>query len=140
VTFWELTSLSSFLLIGFWRHEAEARRGARLALMITGAGGLALLAGVLLLGHVVGSFELTQVLASGGWSRRTRCTSHLVLVLLGRSPSRRSSRSTSGCRTPWRATPVSAYLHSATMVKAGIFLLGTAVPCAGPARRSGSSW
>ena len=64
VTFWELTSLSSFLLIGFWRHDADARRGARLALMVTGAGGLALLAGVLLIGHVVGSFELSDVLAA----------------------------------------------------------------------------
>ena len=101
-TFWELTSLSSFLLIGFWRHEPEARRGARLALMVTGAGGLALLAGVLLLGHVVGSFELTQVLASGALIKahplyeRSWCW-----CCSARSPSRRSSRSTSGCRTRW---------------------------------------
>jgi multicomponent K+:H+ antiporter subunit A len=52
VVFWELTSLSSFLLIGYWRHDAEARRGARMALVVTGFGGLALLGGVLLLGRL----------------------------------------------------------------------------------------
>jgi multicomponent K+:H+ antiporter subunit A len=130
VTFWELTSLSSFLLIGFWRHQADARRGARLALMITGAGGLALLAGVLLLGHVVGSFELTQVLASGALIKaHPLYETILVLVLLGAF--------TKSAQFPFHfwlphamaaPTPVSAYLHSATMVKAGIFLLGRLFP------------
>jgi multicomponent K+:H+ antiporter subunit A len=130
VTFWELTSLSSFLLIGFWRHEAEARRGARLALMITGAGGLALLAGVLLLGQVVGSFELTQVLASGALIKaHPLYETILVLVLLGAF--------TKSAQFPFHfwlphamaaPTPVSAYLHSATMVKAGVFLLGRLFP------------
>jgi multicomponent K+:H+ antiporter subunit A len=130
VTFWELTSLSSFLLIGFWRHQADARRGARLALMITGAGGLALLAGVLLLGHVVGSFELTQVLASGAMIKaHPLYETILVLVLLGAF--------TKSAQFPFHfwlphamaaPTPVSAYLHSATMVKAGIFLLGRLFP------------
>ncbi|WP_164034386.1 proton-conducting transporter transmembrane domain-containing protein, partial [Serratia marcescens] len=63
--FWELTSLSSFLLIGFWGSRSDARKGARMALTVTGGGGLALLAGVLLLGHIAGSFELTEVLAAG---------------------------------------------------------------------------
>jgi len=130
VTFWELTSLSSFLLIGFWRHDADARRGARLALMITGAGGLALLAGVLLLGHVVGSFELTQVLAAGDKIKaHPLYETILVLVLLGAF--------TKSAQFPFHfwlphamaaPTPVSAYLHSATMVKAGIFLLGRLFP------------
>jgi multicomponent K+:H+ antiporter subunit A len=130
VTFWELTSLSSFLLIGFWRHDADARRGARLALMITGAGGLALLAGVLLLGHVVGSFELTQVLAAGDAIKaHPLYETILVLVLLGAF--------TKSAQFPFHfwlphamaaPTPVSAYLHSATMVKAGIFLLGRLFP------------
>ena len=65
VFFWELTSLFSFLLIGYWHHRADARRGARMALIVTGAGGLCLLAGVLLLGHIVGSYDLDVVLASG---------------------------------------------------------------------------
>jgi multicomponent K+:H+ antiporter subunit A len=130
VTFWELTSLSSFLLIGFWRHDADARRGARLALMITGGGGLALLAGVLLLGHVVGSFELTQVLAAGDAIKaHPLYETILVLVLLGAF--------TKSAQFPFHfwlphamaaPTPVSAYLHSATMVKAGIFLLGRLFP------------
>ena len=58
VVFWELTSLFSFLLIGYWYHRKDARRGARMAFTVTAAGGLALLAGVLLLGHIVGSYEL----------------------------------------------------------------------------------
>ena len=130
VTFWELTSLSSFLLIGFWRHDADARRGARLALMVTGAGGLALLAGVLLIGHVVGSFELSRVLAAGPVIKaHPLYETMLVLVLLGAF--------TKSAQFPFHfwlphamaaPTPVSAYLHSATMVKAGIFLLGRLFP------------
>jgi multicomponent K+:H+ antiporter subunit A len=130
VTFWELTSLSSFLLIGFWRQDGDARQGARLALMITGAGGLALLAGVLLLGQVVGSFELTQVLASGPLIQaHPLYETILALVLLGAF--------TKSAQFPFHfwlphamaaPTPVSAYLHSATMVKAGVFLLGRLYP------------
>ncbi len=63
--FWELTSLSSFLLIGFWSYRRDARQGARMALAVTGGGGLALLAGVLIIGRGVGSFELSEVLAAG---------------------------------------------------------------------------
>src|SRR5690625_3577933 len=63
--FWELTSLSSFLLIGYWHHRQDARRGARMSLIITGTGGLCLLAGMLVLGLVAGSFDLDVVLASG---------------------------------------------------------------------------
>ena len=63
--FWELTSLFSFLLIGYWHHTAAARDGARMALIITATGGLALFAGVLVLGHIVGSYELDAVLAAG---------------------------------------------------------------------------
>ena len=64
VVFWELTSLSSFLLIGYWTDRADARDGARMALAVTGAGGLALLAGALLLAHIAGSASLDVVLAS----------------------------------------------------------------------------
>lgn len=128
--FWELTSLSSFLLIGYWSHSTDARKGARMALAVTGGGGLALLAGVLLLGQIVGSYELTDVLAAGDLIR-----SHalypvvLVLVLLGAF--------TKSAQFPFHfwlphamaaPTPVSAYLHSATMVKAGVFLLARFYP------------
>ena len=130
VFFWELTSLFSFLLIGYWHHRKDARRGARMALTITGAGGLALLAGVLMLGHIVGSYELDAVLAAGERIRAHRLyTTMLVLVLLGAL--------TKSAQFPFHIwlpramaapTPVSAYLHSATMVKAGVFLLARLWP------------
>ena len=77
--FWELTSLSSFLLIGYWRQREDARRGARMALAMTGAGGLALFGGILLLGQMTGSYDLSVVLASGD----------LIRCLLYTSPSPR---------------------------------------------------
>ncbi len=128
--FWELTSISSFLLISFWGHKSEARKGARMALTITGAGGLALLAGVLLIGNVVGSYSLHDVLASGDLIREHAVYPViLVLVLLGAF--------TKSAQFPFHfwlphamaaPTPVSAYLHSATMVKAGIFLMARMYP------------
>lgn len=72
--FWELTSLTSFLLISFWNHKQDARRGARMALAVTGGGGLALLAGILIIGNIVGSFELDDVLAAGDIIKATPCT------------------------------------------------------------------
>ena len=123
--FWELTSISSFLLISFWSHKPDARKGARMALTVTGTGGLALLAGLLLLGNIVGSYDLDTVLASGDLIRaHAAYPIALILVLLGAF--------TKSAQFPFHfwlphamaaPTPVSAYLHSATMVKAGIFLL-----------------
>ncbi len=137
MVFWELTSLSSFLLIGFWGHRSDARRGARMALTVTGAGGLALLAGVLLLGNLVGSFELSEVLAAGHFLRNHELYPLvLCLILLGVF--------TKSAQFPFHfwlphamaaPTPVSAYLHSATMVKAGVFLLARLYPVL-----SGSDW
>src|SRR6218665_1017964 len=125
VLFWELTSLFSFLLIGYWYHRRDARRGARMALTATGVGGLCLLAGVLVLGHIVGSTDLDVVLAAGDKVRaHALYPVALVLVLLGAF--------TKSAQFPFHfwlphamaaPTPVSAYLHSATMVKAGVFLL-----------------
>jgi len=128
--FWELTSLSSFLLIGFWRDHAEARQGARMALAVTGGGGLALIAGMILLGQIAGSYELDEILRSGA---RIQASPHyplaLVLILLGCF--------TKSAQFPFHfwlphamaaPTPVSAYLHSATMVKAGVFLLARLWP------------
>ncbi len=130
VVFWELTSLASFLLIGFWQGRADARQGARLALTVTGLGGLALLAGVLLLGRIAGSFDLDVVLASGDLIRaHPLYTPMLLLVLLGAF--------TKSAQFPFHfwlphamaaPTPVSAYLHSATLVKAGVFLLARLHP------------
>ncbi len=128
--FWELTSISSFLLISFWWHKAEARRGARMALTVTGAGGLALLAAFLLIGQVVGSYDLQLVLASSELIvQHAWYPVILVLFLLGCF--------TKSAQFPFHfwlpnamaaPTPVSAYLHSATMVKAGIFLLARFYP------------
>lgn len=125
VVFWELTSLTSFLLIGYWHHRADARRGARMAFTVTATGGLCLLAGVVILGHIVGSYDLDKVLAA-----KALIQSHelylpaLILIALGAL--------TKSAQFPFHfwlphamaaPTPVSAYLHSATMVKAGVFLL-----------------
>ena len=128
--FWELTSLSSFLLIGYWRQREDARTGARMALAVTGAGGLALLGGVLLLGRMTGSYELTLVLASGDLIRaHPLYVPTLLLILLGIF--------TKSAQFPFHfwlphamaaPTPVSSYLHSATMVKAGVFLLARLFP------------
>ena len=130
VLFWELTSLFSFLLIGYWYQTPAAREGARMALTVTAAGGLALFAGVLVLGHIVGGYDLDLVLASGD-----RIRSHplylpaLVLIVLGAL--------TKSAQFPFHfwlphamaaPTPVSAYLHSATLVKAGVFLLARLWP------------
>ena len=133
VVFWEATSLSSFLLIGFWHYRSDARRGARMALAITGGGGLCLLGGVLILGHIVGSFELDRVLAAGDQIRaHPLYQPALHLVLLGAF--------TKSAQFPFHfwlpqamaaPTPVSAYLHSATMVKAGVFLLARMYPALG---------
>jgi multicomponent K+:H+ antiporter subunit A len=130
VVFWELTSISSFLLIGFWTHSQDARQGARMALSITGLGGLALLGGVLLIGRVTGSYELDVVLAAGDAIRASaEYPAILALVLAGIF--------TKSAQFPFHfwlpqamaaPTPVSAYLHSATMVKAGVFLLARLHP------------
>ena len=130
VMFWELTSISSFLLIGFWSRRQDARQGARMALTITAMGGLALLGGVLLLGQVVGSYDLDTVLQAGDMIRASPWyPTILVLVLLGVF--------TKSAQFPFHfwlpqamaaPTPVSAYLHSATMVKAGVFLLARLYP------------
>jgi multicomponent K+:H+ antiporter subunit A len=128
--FWELTSLFSFLLIGYWHQSAAARDGARMALTITATGGLALFAGVLVLGHIVGSYDLDAVLAAGDLIRaHPLYPVALVLVLLGAM--------TKSAQFPFHfwlpqamaaPTPVSAYLHSATLVKAGVFLMARLWP------------
>ena len=130
VVFWELTSISSFLLIGFWSHREDARDGARMALTITAGGGLALLGGVLLIGRIVGSYELGVVLASGNAIRAHALYPAALLLVLG-------GVFTKSAQFPFHfwlphamaaPTPVSAYLHSATMVKAGVFLLARLHP------------
>nr|WP_132277578.1 monovalent cation/H+ antiporter subunit A [Neorhizobium sp. JUb45] len=123
--FWELTSIFSFLLISYWHNSAAARDGARMALTITGIGGFCLLIGVLLLGNIVGSYDLDKILASGDIIRNHPLyLMALIFFLLGAL--------TKSAQFPFHfwlpnamaaPTPVSAFLHSATMVKAGVFLL-----------------
>lgn len=123
--FWELTSIFSFLLIGYWHHNQAARDGARMALIVTGFGGLCLLVGILLLGRIAGSYDVDTVIASGAIIRaHDAYLPALIFILLGAF--------TKSAQFPFHfwlphamaaPTPVSAYLHSATMVKAGIFLL-----------------
>ncbi|WBT37713.1 monovalent cation/H+ antiporter subunit A [Hyphomicrobium sp. DMF-1] len=131
--FWELTSFFSFLLIGYWHHDASARAGARTAMTVTGMGGLCLFAGVIVLGHIAGSFDLDRVLAAGDVIRgHALYVPALALILLGAL--------TKSAQFPFHfwlpramaaPTPVSAYLHSATMVKAGVFLLARLWPVLG---------
>ena len=123
--FWELTSLVSFLLIGYWYHRGEARDGARMALIVTGTGGLALFFAMLLVGHIVGSYQLDDVLASGSLIvEHELYPVTLVLFLV--------AAFTKSAQFPFQfwlpnamtaPTPVSAYLHSATMVKLGVFIM-----------------
>ena len=125
VVFWELTSLFSFLLIGYWTQNALAREGARMALTITALGGLALLIGMIVLGQIAGSYDLDVVLASrNAILADPRCNLALGFILIGAL--------TKSAQFPFHfwlpramaaPTPVSAYLHSATLVKAGIFIL-----------------
>lgn len=125
ILFWEITSITSFLLIAYKHQSSDARIAARLAFAVTGGGGLALLAGLLLLGQMAGSFEISEILLRGAEIRaHPLYPVMLVLVLIGAF--------TKSGQFPFHfwlphamaaPTPVSAYLHSATMVKAGIFLM-----------------
>jgi multicomponent K+:H+ antiporter subunit A len=130
LVFWEMTSLSSFLLIGFWQHKPEGRQGARMALAVTGGGGLALIGGMVLLGNLAGSYNLTEILGARAVVQASPLYPvALVLILLGCF--------TKSAQFPFHfwlphamaaPTPVSAYLHSATMVKAGVFLMARLWP------------
>jgi multicomponent Na+:H+ antiporter subunit A len=129
--FWELTSISSYLLIGYYHNEAKSRAAALQALLVTGAGGLCFLAGVILLGNLAGTFKISELLQmdTAVLAAQPGFTTILILILLGAF--------TKSAQFPFHfwlpnamaaPAPVSAYLHSATMVKAGIFLLARLFP------------
>ncbi|MCB9435583.1 MAG: putative monovalent cation/H+ antiporter subunit A [Anaerolineales bacterium] len=131
--FWELTSITSFLLIGFKHEYEKARKAALQALLVTGSGGLALLAGLVLLGLVGGSFDIPTLFQEAkSIQKDSLYLPILVLVLAGAF--------TKSAQMPFHfwlpgameaPTPVSAYLHSATMVKAGVYLLARFTPILG---------
>ena len=136
--FWELTSISSYMLIGFEHTSDTARAAALQAFLVTGGGGLALLAGLLLLGSAAGTLELSALLAQGVVVRASPLyIPAVLLILLGAF--------TKSAQFPFHfwlpnameaPTPVSAYLHSATMVKAGVYLLARL----GPALNGSDLW
>ncbi|MBS0365621.1 MAG: monovalent cation/H+ antiporter subunit A [Proteobacteria bacterium] len=130
VVFWELTSLTSFMLIAYWYQREDARRGARMALIVTMGGGLSLLLGVLMLGAVVGGYDLDTVLAAGDTIRAHPWYPAVLLLIV-------AGVLTKSAQFPFHfwlpqamaaPTPVSAYLHSATLVMAGVFLLARLWP------------
>ena len=130
LVFWELTSISSFLLVGYWSNYDAAQRGSRMALTITGMGGLAMLGGFVLLGQIAGTYQIDQLTSMATTIQNSHLfVPTLLLILLGAF--------TKSAQFPFHfwlpnamaaPTPVSAYLHSATMVKAGIFLVARLLP------------
>ena len=131
--FWELTSFTSYLLIGFDHEKEESRKAALQALLVTGLGGLFLLGGMILLGQAAGSFSLTEIIRAGGvLAGHANYPVILGLVLVGAF--------SKSAQTPFHfwlpnamqaPTPASAYLHSSTMVKAGVYLLARLSPVLG---------
>lgn len=131
--FWELTSISSFLLIAFWYHRKNSRYGAQKSLLITVFGGFGMLAGFLMLHTMTDTFSIREIMASiGQYTDHALFYPAMFLVLLGAF--------TKSAQFPFHIwlpdameapTPVSAYLHSATMVKAGIYLVARFTPIFG---------
>ena len=131
--FWELTSISSFLLIAFWYHRKNSRYGAQKSLLITVFGGFGMLAGFLMLHTITDTFSIREIMASiGQYTDHALFYPAMFLVLLGAF--------TKSAQFPFHIwlpdameapTPVSAYLHSATMVKAGIYLVARFTPVFG---------
>lgn len=131
--FWELTSLSSFFLIGFHHDQEQARAAAWKALMVTALGGQSLLAGLILLGFVSDSFTISEIVGRGDMVRDDALYLPILLLILG-------GAFTKSAQLPFHfwlpdamtaPTPVSAYLHSATMVKAGVYILARLNPVLG---------
>lgn len=131
--FWELTTLTSYLLIGFNHEQEGSRKNALQAMLVTGSGGLALLAGLIMLGEMAGTYSLSAIITQGAsLSQHPWFTPSLLLILLGAF--------TKSAQFPFHfwlpgamaaPTPVSAYLHSSTMVKAGVYLLARLLPVYG---------
>ncbi|HRP55016.1 hydrogen gas-evolving membrane-bound hydrogenase subunit E [Agriterribacter sp.] len=131
--FWELTSISSFFLIGFNNEEEGSRKSAIMSLSITAGGGFFLLAGFVLLGNLSGSYSIREMVFSSGMLKESSWYGLLIVFLF-------LGAFTKSAQFPFHfwlpnamkaPTPVSAYLHSATMVKAGVYLLARFTPVLG---------
>ncbi|HLR66880.1 MAG TPA: Na+/H+ antiporter subunit A [Virgibacillus sp.] len=131
--FWELTSISSFLLIAFWYHRKGSRYGARKSLLITVGGGFAMLVGFIMIYTMTGTFHVREIIAVIGEHKESHLFLPAMLLLL-------FGAFTKSAQFPFHIwlpnameapTPVSAYLHSATMVKAGIYLVARFTPVFG---------
>ncbi|MCY1106325.1 Na+/H+ antiporter subunit A [Shouchella clausii] len=131
--FWELTSISSFLLIAYWHHRRQSRYGAQKSMLITVMGGIGMLAGFLMLSSFAGTFSVREIIGGmGDYANHALFVPAMLLILLGAF--------TKSAQFPFHIwlpdameapTPVSAYLHSATMVKAGIYLVARFTPVFG---------
>ncbi|SDL94210.1 multisubunit sodium/proton antiporter, MrpA subunit /multisubunit sodium/proton antiporter, MrpB subunit [Corynebacterium mycetoides] len=128
-TFWELTSVLSYLLVAYYGERASSRRSAIQALMVTTFGGLAMLVGIILFGQQTGIWKLSDIATFGGVAETPGIAAAIILVMLGAL--------TKSAQAPFHfwlpgamaaPTPVSAYLHSAAMVKAGIYLVARLAP------------
>ena len=131
--FWELTSISSFLLIAYWYQRKKSRNGAQKSMLITIFGGLSMLAGLLLLSIITNTYSIREMIAQADLlSEHILFLPAMILILLGAF--------TKSAQFPFSLwlpdameapTPISAYLHSATMVKAGIYLVARFTPVFG---------
>ena len=141
--FWELTSVLSYLLIGYARHRLSARRSALQALMVTTLGGLAMLVGILMIGQTAGTYRISEILAEASslMAHGQIIDIAILLMLVGAI-----SKSALVPFHFWlpaamaAPTPVSAYLHAAAMVKAGIYLVALLSPRDSPAPSTGTPW
>jgi multicomponent Na+:H+ antiporter subunit A len=131
--FWELTSITSFMLIGYWRNKPQSVYGATKSLLVTAAGGLFMLAGFIVLRAITGTFDIPTILQNETLISMVKghelFLAALILIFIGAA-----SKSAQGPFYIWlpnameAPTPVSAFLHSATMVKAGIYLIARIHP------------
>lgn len=140
--FWELTTLTSYLLIGFEHHLESARFNARQALLTTGAGGLAMLAGILMLAEMGGSSDISHLVTRADQLRQHPLYLPTLACIF-------AGALTKSAQYPFHfwlpnamsaPTPISAFLHSATMVKAGIYLLARLHPVLGERRPGWPPW
>lgn len=128
--FWELTSITSYMLIGYHHEQEKSRKSALQGLFVTVGGGLALMAGIILLGQIAGTYQFDEIIAQGAQIQQHDLFMPMMLLIL-------AGAFTKSAQTPFHfwlpnamaaPTPVSSFLHSATMVKAGIYLMARLQP------------